>query len=106
MTDANDLPTAKSDGSLPGGAQNVSEPAAESDDERGLPDEEWKVGDEVETTYESTELGHRITRRVVKRKSSSIEEDVTETITEPVYVTLPEVAYQAPRTDAHPTPVG
>ena len=88
-----------------GGQGDTENP--KSADEMGAADSGDDVAEnpadvEVETTYQATTTGHRITRRTVKRKRTTeeVEEDVTETITED----LP-VVYQAPRS-AHPAPVG
>lgn len=69
------------------------------------PEEAGELVDEVvETEYEKTPGGHRVTRRVVRRtrRTESTHEDGEETVTED----LPPAAFEAPPFAAHPPPVG
>lgn len=104
----------------PGGEQEASdpqtpdtEPAADAQPDRDAPEPAQPADPaasteadapehtEVETTYEATPTGHRITRRNVRRRVEKTEEDIVGTITE-------DLPYPQPRPAAakHPAPVG
>lgn len=91
------------------GADEVSPPQPSSH----IHDQDWH--EEVETSYEQTATGHRLIRRVTRKRTTkrSTFSEETETQTEedlsfaaPTPLDAPPMSYQAPGADAHPAPVG